>query len=764
MTVMLPGTVGHDEATWVWGNDVLQLAIAHGPDTPPRLVAVWNTGQAAPDLDERRPAALPLLEAATIGGGREGTSGKRHVDGALAQRLRLVAHHEEITDGARVLRLELEETHEKTHEETRKETHGETHEDTPAESNGKPSERTRQDTRARGVRAEVFLELTEGIPTLRSWARLTSEQECLLEYATTAPLGGLGHGAHWEDELLLWEAANPWSGEFRWRTNTLAQRGLYDVGMHRFGQVGSKNRITLTSTGSWPTSEHLPMGIVEDSRTGDMLAWQVESNTTWHAELGDRYGDVYLTASGPTGAEHGWFARLGPRTSTATVPVTYAVVPGQGATPATLEALAAALTAHRRLRRRPHSDHVTMPVVYNDFLNGLMSDPTTDRVLPLVAAAADLGVDTYVMDAGWYDDEDGGWWDSVGQWKPSGRRFPGGLDTVMERIHSQGLGAGLWLEPEAIGVRSPIAGTLPAEAFFTRHGTRVTEWGRHQLDLRNEAARTHLDQVVDRLQSTMNLDYLKLDYNVDTGPGTHTGSDEAPAAGLAGHGEAMLEWVSALMDRYPALVVEGCAAGGSRTDAASGAVFPVQSLTDQQDPLLMPPIVAAAPLAITPEQSGIWASVDGAMGEEELAFSLATALLGRIHLAGRIDTLSRHQRDIVRSALSVYRTIRGAVAQGSPLWPLGLPGWRDELIAYGLRCKDDLYVLTWRRGESAEAELQLPINELTTGSSAQVLFPTWAREQASVDGQAGVLKVQLPHPVTARLVHVSLSAGGDLPC
>src|SRR5699024_988817 len=462
---MLPGTVGHDEATWVWGNDVLQLAIAYGPDTPPRLVAIWNTGQDAPDLDERRPAALPLLEAATIGGGREGTSGKRHVDGALAQplrqcavhmaqplrhvdgalaqRLRLVAHHEEVTEGARVLRLELQEAREATHEVTREVTHGQAHEETRTESNGNPHEgtngkprgKTLEDTRARGVRAEVFLELTEGNPTLRSWARLTSEQECLLEYATTAPLGGLGHGARWEDELLLWEAANPWSGEFRWRRHTLAQRGLYDVGMHRFGQVGSKNRITLTSTGSWPTSEHLPMGIVEGSRTGDMLAWQVESNNTWHAELGDRYGDVSLTPSGPTGAELGWFARLEPRTGTETVPVTYAVVPGQETSAATLEALAAALTAHRRLRRRPHSDHVTMPVVYNDFLNALMSDPTTDRVLPLVAAAADLGVDTYVMDAGWYDDEDGGWWDSVGQWEPSASRFPTGLESVMEHIH-----------------------------------------------------------------------------------------------------------------------------------------------------------------------------------------------------------------------------------------------------------------------------------------------------------------------------------------
>src|SRR5699024_12654597 len=88
------------------------------------LWSLLHTGQDAPDLDERRPAALPLLEAATSGGGREGTSGKRHVDGALAQRLRLVAHHEEVTEGARGLRLELQEGREATHAVTREATRG----------------------------------------------------------------------------------------------------------------------------------------------------------------------------------------------------------------------------------------------------------------------------------------------------------------------------------------------------------------------------------------------------------------------------------------------------------------------------------------------------------------------------------------------------------------------------------------------------------------------------------------------------------------
>lgn len=717
MTVMLPGQVDQAEATMHWGNDVLRLAITHGRSTPPRLVALWHAEEVVPDLAALRPSALPLLELAETGSGRQGTSGKRHVDGAAAQRLRLVDQAEERSGAVTTLRLELAED-------------------------------------ATGIRATVHLELADGVPALRSWARITAERPCVLEHAATCAVAGLGHGAQWEHELAVWEAVNPWSGEFRWRRRTLAERGLYDVGMHRFGQVGSKNRISLTSTGSWSSSEHLPMGMVEDVRTGRMLAWVVESNSAWHAELGDRYGDVYLAVSGPTGAEHGWAAELAAGGAVDTVPVVHAVVPGGAAT---LDALSAALTAHRRRVRRGHPDHGELTVVYNDFLNGLMSDPTTERVLPLVDAAADLGVDTYVMDAGWYDDDHGGWWDSVGEWTPSVNRFPGGgLDAVIEHIHTAGLRAGLWLEPEVVGVRSPMAERLPAEAFVQRRGVRVTEWGRHQLDLSAAAARDHLDRVVDRLVAQLDLDYLKLDYNVDTLQGTDAGTGNPVGAGLLAHGRALLSWVGSVLERYPHLVVEGCAAGGSRTDAASGAVFPVQSLTDQQDFRLMPPIVAASPLAIAPEQAGVWASVDGGMTAEEIAFSLTTALLSRMHLAGRIDTLDEAQRRLVSRALAVYREIAPAIARAVPVWPLGLPGWRDAVISYGLRDGSDLYLLVWRRAAPDEGDevVRLPVPGCHATAEVQVLYPDWAAGVASVT--AGAVHVHLPEPLAARLVRVRM--------
>ena len=77
------------------------------------------------------------------------------------------------------------------------------------------------------------------------------------------------------------------------------------------------------------------------------------------------------------------------------------------------EGAMAGLTRYRRALRRPHPDHQRLPVIFNDYMNTLMGDPTTDKLLPLISAAAEVGAEYFCIDAGWYD-ERRGWWDSVG--------------------------------------------------------------------------------------------------------------------------------------------------------------------------------------------------------------------------------------------------------------------------------------------------------------------------------------------------------------
>ena len=90
------------------------------------------------------------------------------------------------------------------------------------------------------------------------------------------------------------------------------------------------------------------------------------------------------------------------------------------------EGAVAALTAYRRAIRRPHDDHRRLPVIFNDYMNTLMGDPTTERLLPLIdGRRARPGAEYFCIDAGWYAELGEGWWDTVGAWEPSGDPLPG---------------------------------------------------------------------------------------------------------------------------------------------------------------------------------------------------------------------------------------------------------------------------------------------------------------------------------------------------
>ena len=51
----------------------------------------------------------------------------------------------------------------------------------------------------------------------------------------------------------------------------------------------------------------------------------------------------------------------------------------------------------------------------------------------------------------------------------------------------------------------------------------MAEHGRYHLDLRHPATVKHLDEVTDFLVGDLGVGYLKLDYNINPGPGTDTG-------------------------------------------------------------------------------------------------------------------------------------------------------------------------------------------------------------------------------------------------
>lgn len=473
------------------------------------------------------------------------------------------------------------------------------------------------------------------------------------------PIGAVGIAA-----TSSIEGRSDWLGEFRWiSTGLRSATGLVDVDLAAHYRQDARGARTIVGRGTWSSGERVPAGVLAAGADGPALAWQVRHNGGWRVELRERLGRegdgvLVLGLFGPGDADHGWLEGLEPGATFRSVPVCVA------GSPLGSEAAAASMTTLRRALHGPRRDGAPY-VVFNDYMNTLMGDPTTSTLLPLIDAAGRAGAEVFCVDAGWYDDG-GDWWDSVGQWEPSTTRFPdGGLERVMAAIRSAGMAPGLWLEPEVVGVRSPVAEQLPPEAFLQRHGVRVVEHGRYLLDLRHPAAVAHLDGVVDRLVGDFGLAYLKLDYNVTPGPGTDRAASSV-GAGLLEHNRAHLAWLDGVRSRHPGLMLENCASGGMRADDALLARSELQSTSDQQTPLLYPPIAAGALLAVLPEQAANWAYPQAAMSDEEIAFTMCTGLAGRLYLSGRLDLMDARQLRPGRRGRRARQGVARAPARRGP--------------------------------------------------------------------------------------------------
>jgi len=313
---------------------------------------------------------------------------------------------------------------------------------------------------------------------------------------------------------------------------------------------------------------------------------------------------------------------------------------------------------------------------------------------------------------------------------------------------------GIWLEPEVVGVRSPIANQLPEEAFFQENGKRVIEKKRYQLDYRHPAVIERMDKVIDSLVNDYGIGYFKLDYNVDVTNGTDQDAFSA-GSGALGHNRAYLQWIKRIFDRFPGLVIETCSSGGQRTDYAMLAEHPIQSTSDQQDPVRFAAVSATIATVIAPEQSASWAYPQPDWSDEINALTVVNTLLGRVHLSGRIDLLSESQLNLVRKGMDVYKQIRQDIKSSVPFWPLGLNQWHDDWLALGLKANKCLYVAVWRRGGSLSCALPLSFLNGESSDKVELLYPANFQSQAVIE--SGTLKVTVPSEICARLYRIGES-------
>lgn len=487
------------------------------------------------------------------------------------------------------------------------------------------------------------------------------------------------------------------------------------------------------------------MAYIENQETGSSLFWQIEHNGSWHWEIGEQNGHLYVDACGPSEVYGHWSKILKPGDSFIGVPAAVGVSDGG------FDASMGELTKYRRAIRRPNTDNEKLGIIFNDYMNCLWGDPTTEKELPLIDAAAEIGCEYYVIDCGWYSA--GGWWSNVGEWLESRERFPGGLSEVTEYIRSKGMIPGVWLELEVMGIRCPKVSRVSEDWFFQRHGRKVYDRSRYQLDFRNPQVIQHADEVIDRLVQDYKVGYIKMDYNIEPGIGTDLNADSA-GDGLLEHERAYLAWLDRVFERYPELIIENCSSGGLRMDYAMLSRYSIQSTSDQEDYRFYATIAANAPAGLTPEQAAVWSYPLREGDREEVVFNMVNAMLLRIHQSGHLAELSPERLALVKEGLDCYRRIRDDLKEALPIWPIGLSNYSDEWSSMGLRRDRTIYLAVWRR-EGGQHTVRLP---LAVGeASVEMIYPSYEEGcRYLYDPAAGELEVTLDMDYMARLFRIQI--------
>lgn len=603
--------------------------------------------------------------------------------------------------------------------------------------------------RETGIHVFSHIQFYDGIPVVRMHHDVVNRGEDMhtLTYVSTVSYSGIDRGGarSADEKLKLVLAHNKWQGELCFQEYRMPELGLARTQPDTFVRRSS-NVANIFNTGNWSTKHYLPMGYLENEDTGSNCFWQIEHNGSWHWEISDQNDHLYLQLSGPTENEAHWFKHLKPGDTFTTVPAAFGV--GKKG----FDDAMGSLTRYRRRIRRVCEDNEKLPIIFNDYMNCLFGDPTTEKELPLIDAAAKAGCEYFVIDAGWY--ADGSWWDSVGEWQESRKRFPNGLREVTDYIREKGMIPGAWLELEVMGINCGKASMLPDECFFMRHGRRIYDRSRYQLDFRNPLVIEHADEVVDRLVRDYGIGYIKMDYNIEPGFGTEVRADSA-GEGLLGHERAYLAWLDRVFERYPQLVIENCSSGGMRMDYAMLSRYSIQSTSDQENYRLYAMITANAPAALAPEQAAVWSYPLADSDRETTIFNMVNALPLRIHQSGHLGELSEETYALVEEALDYYKTIRQDIKCAVPFWPLGLAGIADRWLAMGLTNGIRNYLAVWRNDSEGDICTMKIAHLKGKDAVVRCAYPAVEDCRYAWNKEAGELTVVLKAPVSARFFELT---------
>ena len=290
-----------------------------------------------------------------------------------------------------------------------------------------------------------------------------------------------------------------------------------------------------------------------------------------------------------------------------------------------------------------------------------------EKLLKIARTAADVGVELFVLDDGWFGKRDDDT-TSLGDWFVDTAKLPMGMRHLTDQVHAMGLKFGLWFEPEMISPKSKLYEAHPDWAIHIPGREPIQQRQQLTLDLSRQDVQDYVYEcVADHLRED-GIDYVKWDMNRHF---SNIGSallpadrqKELPHRYMLG----LYRVMEKLVTEFPDVLFESCSSGGGRFDMGMLHYMPQTWTSDNTDALCRCRIQYSTSLVFPPFAMGSHVS---AVPNHQTGRITPIETRGNVAMSGcfgyelDLNTLSAEELEKVRSQIARVKELRTTLLYG----------------------------------------------------------------------------------------------------
>ena len=275
--------------------------------------------------------------------------------------------------------------------------------------------------------------------------------------------------------------------------------------------------------------------------------------------------------------------------------------------------------------------------------------------------AADLGIELFVMDDGWFNgrnSDNAG----LGDWWPDAKKFPNGLQPLVEAVNKLGMDFGLWVEPEMVNPDSDLYRAHPDWVIHFPNRQRTEARNQLILNVARQDVQEYLIGHLDKLLTENNIAFIKWDMNravSEPGWASYEGDQREIWVRYV---EGVYNVWGTLRQRHPHVIWQSCSGGGGRADMGILRYADQIWTSDNTGGTARLAIQEGFSLLFPANVMEAW--VTDTEPNLSLTFRMHVSMCGSLGIGANITHWNESERAEAKKWVAVYKAIRPIIQLG----------------------------------------------------------------------------------------------------